>query len=90
MPKKQQAQKSKKLHWKEFSTVVKDTQGKETKLPLWYLFNAEGTIRAYVQAQLGGTWIVAVGRPSVSISNTCETEAEAKKLAEDTIAEWRL
>ena len=90
MSKKQKALRPPKLHWTELSTVSKDSQGNKVTLPLWYLFNAEGTMRGYAQAQLGGTWIVAVGRPSVIINNTAETAEEAKKLVEDTIKELGL
>jgi len=89
-----QKRKSKKPYWREFSTLGKDPtdpQGIRTvKLPIYYLFNTEGTMRGYAQAKANGSWVTAVGRPSVQISNTATTAEEAKKLIEDTIAEWGL
>lgn len=88
MPK--QKTKSTKLHWKELPLVGKGPYGEEIRLTIWYLFNEEGTYRAFVQQQYDDSWKVAVGRPSVTLSDICASVDEAKRLAEDTLKEWGL
>ena len=89
-----QKQKSKGLHWREFTLVGKDPSDpsgiREIKLPIWYLFTSEGRYRGWAQANADGSWTTAVGRPSVTISNTATTAEEAKQHVLDTLKEWGL
>lgn len=92
--KQKQRAKKRGLHWRVFMKVGKDpsdpTGIRTMQLPEHSLFNAEGQIRGYARAKTDGSWITAVGFPSVEVSNVAATVEEAKQHVLDTLEEWGL